>query len=339
LRLLGDVAHGLDVATPRARAKATPTVAEFAATFLADRAPRIAPATLSAYRRMLASAILPALGAIRLDRVERGDVLRLQDALKNAPVRANRCVQLVGVLMSAAEAQGLRPRGSNPTVGVQKHREKRRERFLSEAELARLGLVLRKMERENPFAVAAIRLLVLTGARRSEILNARWSDVDFQAGTLRVEQPKEGKPKLIKLAPPALAVLQKIPRVRGNPYVIPGGKESRPLADLSRVWDGRFSVSRVENGERVRLPGVRDLAGLPNVRLHDLRHSYASVAVAGGASLPLIGGLLGHRRAATTERYAHLSDDPLRKVADTTASRIQSAMDSTPRKVASLRRR
>ncbi len=175
--------------------------------------------------------------------------------------------------------------------------------------MAQLGdaLSTAQQDGESLFAVAAIRLLVLTGARKSEILTLKWEHVDTERGCLRLPDSKTGA-KVIPLGAAALEALSKIPRIEGNPYVLPG-LEGRHFVGLQRTWER-----------------IRKRAGLEDVRLHDLRHSWASVAVAGGDSLYLVGKVLGHQQASTTERYAHLADDPLKAVADKTAGRIAAAM-------------
>jgi integrase len=193
---------------------------------------------------------------------------------------------------------------SNPVRGVALYKTARRERFLSGEELQRLGQAMDTAEAqwkawqsrlsrdpkaakagENPFALAAIRLLVLTGARKSEILGLRWNWVDFERGQIRLPDSKTGA-KTIPLGTPALKVLQSALRIEGNPFVFPGDKQGAHLVGLPRVWS------------RIKLT-----AHLPDVRLHDLRHSFASVAVAGGDSLYLVGKVLGHAQSRTTERF------------------------------------
>ncbi len=175
--------------------------------------------------------------------------------------------------------------------------------------MAQLGdaLSAAQQDGENPFAVAAIRLLVLTGARKSEILTLEWGHVDMERSCLRLPDSKTGA-KVIPVGAAALEALSEIPRSEGNPYVLPG-LEGRHFVGLQKTWER-----------------IRKRAGLEDVRLHDLRHSFASVAVAGGDSLYLVGKVLGHQQARTTERYAHLADDPLKAVADKTAGQIASAM-------------
>src|SRR5262249_30359019 len=150
----------------------------------------------------------------------------------------------------------------------------------------------------------AIKLLLLTGCRKGEIIGLEWRHVDFERSCLRLPDSKTGA-KVIPLNGAAMAILEGLPRVGGNPHVIPGIRADTAGPAVGQAWQR-----------------VRKAAGLSDVRLHDLRHSFASVAVGGGASLPLIGGLLGHKHAATTARYAHLSDDPLRQVTDMVGQRI-----------------
>ena len=227
---------------------------------------------------------------------------------------ANKAVSLLGAIFSFAVDQGIRP--DNPAHGVKFYPSKMHERFLSPAELTRLGQALTEAENNgtNPLAIAAIRLLLLTGARRGEILSLRWEYVDFDRAYLRLADSKTGQ-KLIPLGAPALSVLKELPRVSGNPHVLPGSREGQPLVNIAKVWRA-----------------VRKAAELDDVRLHDLRHSFASVGAASGDSLLVIGKVLGHSDTATTARYAHLADDPLQTAADRISKTIAAAMageDST----------
>jgi integrase len=163
----------------------------------------------------------------------------------------------------------------------------------------------------DPFAVAAIRLLLLTGARLREILGAQWPQVDLERGVIFLPRSKTGR-KPIYLSAAAIAVLASLPRIEGNPYIIAGAKHGAPRADLKGPW------------ARVRLA-----AGLDDLRIHDLRHSFASFGAGASLGLPIIGKLLGHSQAATTHRYAHLDADPLRRAADAIGSTIAAAMDGS----------
>jgi integrase len=228
------------------------------------------------------------------------------------PYQANRVLAFLSALFNWAEKHGLRPDGSNPCRHVEKYREGRRERFLSQAELGRLGDALREAEQDkscSPWVVAAIRLLTFTGARRNEILTLRWEHVSEEHESLFLPDSKTGR-KAIHLNAPALALLQAIPRLEGNPYVICGEKAGQHLVNLEKPWRR-----------------IRKAAKLEDVRLHDLRHSFASVAASGGQSLILIGKLLGHSQPATTARYAHLADDPIKAASEAVGGRIAAAMD------------
>ena len=218
--------------------------------------------------------------------------MEFQYGLSNMPTVANRAVDILVKMFNLAEAWGLRRRGKNPCRFVRRYKvEKHHERFLTHEELYRLGQVLEVAPAErlaSTHAAAAIRLLVLTGCRRNEILGLRWEDLDFEAGEMRLADSKTGA-RVVPMPPPAAKVLADLPRVRGNPWVFPGRKKGTHQRNLNDSWDR-----------------VRKRADLDGVRLHDLRHSFASRALALGEGLPMIGRLLGHRKVQTTARYAHL---------------------------------
>jgi integrase len=309
-------AAGRDPAKQRQRSrqadKEAPTVCRVAEQWLAEHVePKRKPRTLHNYRTLLNGVILPALGAKKMTALSRADVGRLHYAHRATPYQANCVLRALGAMCSWAEDHGFLPEHGNPCRRVEQYKEHPRERFLSPRELYRLGRALRVAERcgaITSWAAAAIRLLVFTGARRSEILEARWSWVDFDRATLSLPDSKTGK-KTIHLNAGALDVLAGLPRLDGNPFVICGGKQGQHLVAIEKPWQR-----------------VRNAALLSDVRLHDLRHSFASVAVAGGLTLPLIGGLLGHREPQTTARYAHLAADPLKAASELIGSRIAAAM-------------
>ena len=246
------------------------------------------------YGGSLRNHILPALGAMPLASVGRAEVAALHYRLRETPRAANRALMVLSKIFSLAEAWGLAPGGDNPCRFVLKYKEGKRERFLTDDEYRRLGRALCELETEAPVparAVAAMRLLMLTGCRSAEILTLRWSDVDRKAGELRLRDAKAG-PRMVPLTPAALGVLAGIERVRRSPWVITGSRRDRHLATLNYHWHR-----------------VRERAEVEDVRIHDLRHSFASRALALGLPLPMIGRLLGHTDVSSTARYAHLSRD------------------------------
>ena len=302
-------------------APAEVTVAELAARYLEEHvAVRCKPRTQVLYRAAIGRHLVPApLGGTSVAAVTREQVAALHFRLRETPYAANRAVHLLARILDLAAEEGLRPAGApNPCRSVERFRERRHERFLSEEEFRRLGRVLEAAAGgaggASPAAVAAIRLLVLTGCRRSEILGLRWEHVDLGAGELRLPDSKTGA-RLVPLSPAAAAVIADLPRTPGNPWVIPGRNPGAPLRNLQYPWEI-----------------LRARAGLPGVRIHDLRHSFASRALALGESLPMIGELLGHRRVRTTARYAHLALDSVRTSASRVAGSIGSDIlgDTTP---------
>lgn len=285
-----------------------PTVAELGKRFLDEYAPaHCKPNTQRQYRKMVEGYIVPRLGKRRVPDIQRIDVAALHHELRATPPTANRALATLSRMFALAEIWGMRRENSNPCRNIKHFREQRRERFLSDEEYGRLGAVLRAVERkgsERPTAIAAIRLLMLTGCRKGEILTLRWEHVDLERGELRLPDSKTGA-KIVPLGDPAIEVLRGMDRADGNPWVIAGVKPGKALSGLSDQW------SR-----------IRKRAGIEDVRLHDLRHSYASGGLLVGEGLPMIGKLLGHNKVETTARYAHLANDPLKAAANRIASRI-----------------
>ena len=257
--------------------------------------------------------------------------------VRGGEIVANRVHALLSKMFELAEDWKYRPAGSNPCRGAKRFAEHKVERFLSAEELSHLGAALNaakegrlvvevdapitvpeKRKRggqrrigprsENPYAVAAIQLLLLTGCRLGEILELRWSHVDFERRLLLLPDSKTGA-KTVYLSAPALRVLSDIERAEGNPHVFLGKRRSEPLRSIRKPWENLCKAARLEN-----------------LRLHDLRHSFASVGAASGLSLPMIGALLGHSQPNTTARYAHLAASPLHQAADEIGYRIIDAM-------------
>ena len=343
--ILGAVAHGHDPANQKTDERGTPTLAELTDRFMADHVrPKRKAGTTEFYRDILDRIVKPALGTSKADKVTRLQVGRLHSSLSGTPFQANRMLAVIGSMYAFAGRAGVVPEGTNPARGIDKFKESRRERFLTSEELERLGGAIREAETTGipwtvdetkpmakhvpkekrstqiaPSAAAALRLLLFTGCRLREILTLRWEHVDFERGCLFLPDSKTGR-KTIILNAPALAVLNSLEQV--GPYVVPGDDPEQPRHDLTRPWDA-----------------VTKRAGLSGVRLHDLRHTYASFGACGGLGLPILGRLLGHAQAATTARYAHLDNDPLRRASEAIAGRISAALEGKPAaSVRSLRR-
>jgi integrase len=280
--------------------------------------PKRKPRTVYDYKRLLARHILPALGNLTVAEIEREHVERLHLAMKNTPRRANYTAAVLQIILGWGVRRGLR--SSNPALGIQQYRENKRERFLSEAEIGAAAAAIASAEAKGvigPFAAAGLRLALFTGARSGEITAAQWGHIDWERRLIRLPDSKTNEARTIHLSDAALEVLRSIPHV--GEYVI-AGRHGRPFKSLSRTWIV-----------------ARKYAGLDDVRLHDLRHSYASLAAGRGASLHMIGKLLGHKRVATTQRYAHLARDVVQSVNDELGAAMQAAIRKPRGKVVKSR--
>jgi integrase len=332
--ILGAVAHGKDPVAEKAAECGAMTVAELADRFMAEHVEqKRKPGTAVFYRHLLDKIIRLELGTTKADKVTRATVAKLHGRLGATPFQANRVLAVVGSMYAFAGRSGIVAEGINPARRIEQFKEHRRERFLTGDELVRLGAAIREAETKGipwsvdeagpkakhlpksnnrftkigPFAAAAIRLLLFTGCRLREILHLKWEQLDPERGLLFLADSKTGR-KTVILNAPALAVLAGLDRF--GPYVVPGDDPHRPRADLKRPWEA-----------------VAKRAGLHGVRLHDLRHTYASFGAGGGLGLPIIGKLLGHSQASTTQRYAHLDADPLRRASEAIGGRIAAALE------------
>jgi integrase len=326
-RLLGEIAAGHDPAAAREDARRDLTIAELCDLYLAEGCMTKKASTLTIDRGRIERHIKPLLGKKHVQTLTRADVQRfLHDIaagktaadiktgsrgraiVKGGKGTAGKAVALMGAIFTFAIDRGLRP--DNPAHGIKTFQTKKLERFLSQSELAHLGEALAAAEAEgvNTVAVAAIRFLVLSGVRKSEALLLKWDEVDFERSCLRLADSKTGA-KTVALGAAALSLLDSLPRFENNPHVFPGSVSGGPFVGLPKIWYR-----------------IRERADLQDVRLHDLRHHFASTGAASGDSLLIIGKLLGHRSAATTQRYAHLSDDPVRAAANRISDQIANAM-------------
>jgi len=310
-RNLGAVANGADPAKDRAAARQAATVGTAIEHWLTEHVePRRKARTAATYKALWTGKAARALGSIPLAEVSRADIAALHRKYRATPYQANRLAAMLRAFFNWAERQELRPANSNPVRLIELYREEKRDRLLTSD--GRLGEALRKEEAEaeashdlaRHWALAAIALILFTGARRGEILGLRWDEIDLDAGVARLPDSKTGK-KTLHLGTPARAVLARVKRLPDNPYVICGRLRGAPLVGLPKIWER-----------------VRQRAGLPGLRLHDLRHAFASTAAMNGMSLPTIGRLLGHSQPAVTDRYAHFASSPLVDAADRVAEMI-----------------
>ena len=320
-KALGTVAHGGDPAGDKARARGASRFDEAFEDWL-DRHVRAKrkPATQQQYELLFEKHFKPRLGARRVADIARADVSALHKRMRKTPYAANRAVACLRSFFTWTERQGIRPDHSNPARLIEFYRETSRERLLSPEEIARLGVAIKASDGEEwPYALAAIKLLLFTGARRGEILALRWAEIDEAASVARLPDSKTGA-KTLHLGSPARKVLASIPRQKDNPYVICGRLKGGALIGLPATWRR-----------------VRKRAGLPDLRLHDLRHAFASSAAMGGTPLLTIGRLLGHSQPAVTDRYSHFASAPLVLAADRISESIAAQLDGPPREKSGLR--
>ncbi len=290
--ILHDLTSGKDPTEDKTKARHSGTVRKLCERFLIEYVPQhLKKSTALEYRRSIDLFILPKLGKLIVKDVSRQDIIALHHEMRKTPYQANRTLGVLSILFSQAEAWDLREEFSNPCRGIKKFKEEKRERFLSQAELQRLGKALSMENPLAPSAVACIKLLILTGCRLGEIQQLKWAHVDLDRQLLLLPDSKTGK-KTVYLGTSAVQLLQSLPRQLHNPFVIKGYRQGQYLTDIQKPWRR-----------------IRKAANLEDVRIHDLRHTYASIAVANGENLPMIGKLLGHSQPQTTARYAHLAND------------------------------
>ena len=316
--LIADIKAGKAPTRPGADSPSAtgPTIAELADDYMTQHvALRCKPTTQRSCRHIVDKFLLPRFGSMRLGEITPDHVAALHYRMRETPIMANQVVSLLSRLFQRSAASGDAPAGGNPCRFVKKYPTRSCERFLSEQEYDRLGAVLNELEdagRVFPSAAAAIRLLILTGCRRNEILTLKWEDIDLEHDELRLRDAKTGA-RAVPLSPTARQVLTAIPRQPDNPWVIFGRQPGTRLANLNASWQL-----------------VRREAGLEDVRLHDLRHSFASTALALGESLPMIARLLGHSQIKTTARYAHLARQSVKTAADTVADSLAEDLGPPP---------
>lgn len=289
------------------------TVADLAERFRRDHIEiKLKPGTQREYEHSLKKYILPTFGTMLVNEVKRHDVATLHHRMYKTPAQANRTLRVISLMFNLAEMWGIREEGINPCKYVKRYPEKPKERFLSSQEISRLGQVLDELDKEGieeKSSLYAIRLLLLTGCRLSEILTLKWEYINFVGKSLHLPDSKTG-PKVVHVASAVINVLQQmqecIERPKGNPYVIYGKIPGSHLINLQKPWRR-----------------IRKQTGLEDVRIHDLRHTFASNAVSLGQSLPMIGKMLGHKQVQTTARYAHLAVEPLKNATEDVVKNLE----------------
>lgn len=301
---LAAVARGEDPQADRQANRIAPRLNDVWERFAADQLPMKKPSTRRDYQNQWTDLIAPKFGKQFVRDIKRADIDRFHKSLRDTPYRANRALALFSRLMTLSEHWEWRDQGTNPCKFVQKFKEEGRERYLSSEEIGSIAAAINEMTAERdiwPEVGNAIKLLLLTGARLTEITQAKWEWVDWKLQILALPDSKTGK-KPIYLSATAVDLLRQQQATSRDPnskYIFPGQIEGKPLINLRKPW-GRIC-------ERANIDGVR---------LHDLRHTAASIAVGQGITLPVIGALLGHSQAQTTLRYAHVDSDPALIAAD-----------------------
>jgi integrase len=302
------VRGGVDPSLERTSSRSGETIADLCERYHQDHSvAHKKPTSVTEEKRMMDKILIPKFGAKKVADVGRPDILKLHRSLDQTPITANRILSLLSHMMTMAVKWGLRPEGVNPCRGIPKFKEEPKERFLSPEEVGRLFAVLNVMGAGDPVMAALFKLLVLTGARKGELLNLRWVDVDLANRRLNLPDSKTGR-KIVLLSDAAVAVVAGIPMMNGNPFVFPGRVDGCSLVSVKQAWDR-----------------IRKKANIADARIHDLRHTFASIGVQDGTTLYEMGKLLGHRSLSTTARYAHLADKNLTDAVDRIAHRVTQA--------------
>jgi integrase len=363
-----EVRRGRDPSGEKQAKRQAPTLTQFWERYEADVLGHKGQRSADEDRRNWRLHIKPRLGSMKVYAIQQTDISRALAPLRNRPGAFNRTRALLSHMLTVAEAPDwrLRPPHSNPVRYVKREPEHHRQRFLSHDELYCLAQVLDESN-EDPSAIVAIKLLILTGCRRNEILTLEWRDIDLARGILNLPRSKTGQ-KIVYLPAPAREVLAGVERVKGNPYVLTGRKPKSHLVGLNHIWQRVRSKATVRlwehhsdpeisvlvkalRGRLERQPTVKECGlaarkasldlhnGLEDVRLHDLRHSFASFGMSAGFSVPILGKLLGHTQTRTTERYAHLGEDPARLAVERIGAEIAAAMEGQEAEIVDLEKR
>ena len=316
------VAAGCDPLEEKKEDRKRPSVKDFAERYITDYATiKKKPSSIKSDKSNLRNHVLPAIGHKRIDRITRNDIQNLHSAMRDTPGAANHVLALLSKMMNLAEKWEERPDFSNPCRHIEKYKGKKLGRYIKPEEFRRLGKTLRDIELEaipmravdsaaRVRMVQAIRLLILTGCRVGEILSLKWRYIDFTTKIVMLPDSKTGE-KTLYLSDAAVEVLQAVTPLEESSYIFPGRHGQGHLVRMGHLW--------------LR---IRREAKIEDLRLHDLRHGFASVGVGMGESLPMVGQLLGHTQAQTTARYAHLANTPILNAANRIADRISQDLQS-----------
>jgi len=313
--LAAQVILGDDPANAVKAAKDTATVADAIHTFLEQHvSAKLKPTSQRLYKGIISNHIIPTFGKIKINEISHKEVAKLHHDLREAPYMANRTAAVLSKFFNWCEKNGYRERNTNPAEDLDKYKEHKRMEFLKIEDIENIGQALTALEalgKVSLMPAAALRLLLLTGARLEEILSLKWSYLDLEAGLAHLPDSKTGF-TVLHLPLSALEILRSLPKFNSE-YVFPGDSKSGHLSSIRKPW-----------------AAVCAQAGLSGWRVHDLRHAFASAAINSGASLPMIGALLGHKNSSTTARYAHVAANPAHKIAEDTGAEISKALNSAP---------
>ncbi|WP_420430987.1 tyrosine-type recombinase/integrase [Hyphobacterium sp.] len=305
LRILSSAAHGEDILDVRQSQNAELRFSELAKKYIAEHAiPNKKPSSVREDQRLFRTTLLPRFGSLRVAEICERDILKLHSDLAATKSKANHCLSLLSKMFNLAETWGYRERRTNPCWGIRKYKVEPRERFLSKEEIGRLFSVLTEAETDgaHPHAIAILRLLILTGARKGEIISLEWREVDLERRTIAKKDTKTGR-RAVPISKPVVDILSGLERQEGSSFVFPAARGDSHFQGLTKEW-----------------LQIRKRAGLEDVRIHDLRHTFASISIMNGVPIAVLSKLLGHASITTTERYAHLSNDPVRQGAEEVGS-------------------
>lgn len=309
-KYLSGVIHGHDPVAMKNETRGLPTMNELASDYILHHGEKKRPKSLQGDQELLKKIILPAFGNQQVAYLRRRDIETLHREHKKTPYQANRFLSLLSKMFTLANGWGWRE--DNPAKGIERYPEEKRDRWLTEDELKVLWKVLD--EYLNQSAACVFKLLILTGARKGELLHATWDQFDLEKGvwTKPSHLTKQKKKEHLPLSSQALKILEEMKSQSSSSFVFPGKVEGKPVQEIKRAWDT-----------------IRKKAGFPDLRIHDLRHTHASHLVSRGLSLSIVGKLLGHTQASTTHRYAHLADGPLRQAAELFGNTVEELTKKT----------